>query len=266
MERNPLGIDTEVFAGNADPSQRIKFGTGAGDDYELGWASDYSTPGSGKYPSRKNFNSLFATFTAMASDINRFGSNLPWDTNIPYEQGAIVTSPNGTLYQALSANTGKDPDDPSNTEWYLMYGIQQVDDLSAVPIDGGLYLLTANYQALHAPIGLYTGKDGAYLCVTQLGDYEFDWAGSQVLTYTAGVKYNINVTAPVTNLIINLFTNGEATFYLDNASGYQIAEPTIGLKRTVDGLRQLSEPSVELVLTNNYSSGNIYSAIALVSL
>lgn len=127
--RNQIGVVLNaVFASLGD---RVTFPA-----FTDGWDVDYSTPSSGKFPERTAMNDLFAKVTACCVDLNRYGSAMPWDTNITYEQFAIVTSlVDGKLYVASSQNTGLEPS-ANPGEWSLLIIDVSALDLK-VDLDGG---------------------------------------------------------------------------------------------------------------------------------
>jgi hypothetical protein len=84
---------------------------------DTGWPIAYSQAG-GSAPARVTFNKLFLELSALALDINKFGSAMPWDTNLTYEQYAIVTGSDGEIYKSLIAsNSANDPTSDDGTKW-----------------------------------------------------------------------------------------------------------------------------------------------------
>lgn len=158
MSRNSLGVALdEVFAEVGD---RVEFPA-----FTTGWDSDYSTPSSGKFPERTAFNDLFAKLTACCDDLNKYGGALPWDTNIVYEQYALVTSAvDGGIYIATVSNTGKEPS-ANPTEWTDTDAVLALK----VDLDGGNIDASAK-ASLNTALGL---------------DYTIELAGS---AYVGGDK------------------------------------------------------------------------------
>jgi hypothetical protein len=123
--RNPLGLFSKVFAGEAAETEREELAA-----FETGWDSSYSTPGSGFRPRRKVFNDLFAKLFAVCFDVNKYGAGLPWNTNISYGQYAVSTGSNGRLYLSNEAdNAGHDPIS-SPTQWSVIPTAADIADKS----------------------------------------------------------------------------------------------------------------------------------------
>lgn len=263
--RHPLSIGTDVFAGDADPSQRVKFGTEAGDDFVIGWTDEYSAPSSGKHPARKSFNDLFATFTAMVADVNKFGSNLPWDINIPYNEGAVITGSDGATYRStIDDNLGNDPESDVSGKWAVTYGVSIVSSLPASPSTATMYILDTLDSAKYAPTGVYMHDGSYWQCLLQHGAYAFSIANVPLVPVISGCVYDVTVVGDVTGFNITVSGRGDITFLISN-TGFAFAEPTSGSKRTSDGLLSIGQGKVELVMTAS-PSGTIYSAVELVTL
>jgi hypothetical protein len=153
MNRNILGIFSKVFASSADSSQRREFGSNPdgdpADDFEQGFQEDYSTPESGLYPRRKEFNDILAKLTAIAVDLNKYGI-LPWDTNLTYEEGAHVLGSDFVLYKALEQNSAINPTTvPTPAEWEKFTGgLKQTYVVSEPPDIGDLRLFDPNNASI----------------------------------------------------------------------------------------------------------------------
>jgi len=84
---------------------------------DTGWPLSYSQAG-GSAPARATFNKLFLELSALALDVNKFGSAMPWDTNIAYEIYAMVTGSDGAIYKSMiTANSANDPTAGDETKW-----------------------------------------------------------------------------------------------------------------------------------------------------
>ena len=82
-----------------------------------GWGTPFSEAG-GNPVERTTMNRNFNKIGALAYDVNRFGSNLPWEATIAYEIGALVIGSDNKTYRAAQASTGQDPvKDASGTYW-----------------------------------------------------------------------------------------------------------------------------------------------------
>lgn len=82
-----------------------------------GWGMPFSEAG-GSPPERTLMNRNFNKIGALAYDVNRFGSNLPWEATIAYELGALVIGSDNKTYRAVQASTGQDPvNDKRGTYW-----------------------------------------------------------------------------------------------------------------------------------------------------
>jgi len=87
-----------------------------------GWPIAYSTAG-GSTPERVVFNKLFKELSALAIDLNQFGSAMPWDALITYEIYGVVTGSDGDTYKSLiTANTANDPISDDGTKWQNLSG------------------------------------------------------------------------------------------------------------------------------------------------
>jgi hypothetical protein len=92
-----------------------------------GYSDSYN---SSKFPDRRHLNYTLAQLTAIGADVNRFGSLLPWNTSIIYEQNAFVVASDGLIYRSeVSANIGFDPADPLNvpSKW------RELSELHGIP-------------------------------------------------------------------------------------------------------------------------------------
>lgn len=69
-----------------------------------GWGISFSEAG-GKPVERTVMNRNFNKIGALGYDVNRFGSNLPWDKSIVYEEGALVIGTDNKTYRAEVQNT-----------------------------------------------------------------------------------------------------------------------------------------------------------------
>ena len=81
-----------------------------------GWGISFSEPG-GNPPERTLMNRNFNKIGALAYDVNRFGSNLPWDVSVAYEMGAVVIGVDNKTYRSEKASTGQDPTKDTGENW-----------------------------------------------------------------------------------------------------------------------------------------------------
>ena len=208
---------------------------------------------------------MFATFTAAVSDINKFGSMLPWNANIPYEEKAVVMGSDGIVYLSLaSGNLGNNPIITDSLHWIIQYGVAVISEMPSVPVTGTMYVLTQEDPYKSIPKGMYT-YDGANLhCLSQEAQYSFDSGSGINFPFVDGLIYNINITDNVISWSAGI-VSGSCTLLFSNPSGYSVAEPSSGFKRTIDGLRFIDSPFVEVVMTGS-PAGTIYSSIELVAI
>jgi hypothetical protein len=89
-----------------------------------GWGIEYSTSES---PAMESFNYLFYRLSALAKNINEYGSGLLWDTSILYKKGASVVGYDGKNYYAKEDNSQKNPQDSGSSAFWASFDVNNSD-------------------------------------------------------------------------------------------------------------------------------------------
>ncbi len=141
MARNPKGISPEVWASAASGSDVTPI-----ENFTLGYTAAYQ---SDLYPDRRHLNVVLQRVTATASDVNKYGAALPWDSAIAYQDMAIVTHEE-EVYIALQANTNVNPLNgvAHEANWITIKDFLALPDIktgtAAIKITGHANSLTQN--------------------------------------------------------------------------------------------------------------------------
>jgi hypothetical protein len=106
---NSIFLFDDIWAADGDT-------TSAPFDPRTGWDITYSQAG-GNTVSRTLVNGEFNKFAGLGYDVNRYGSNLFWDSTITYEIGATVLGSNNLRYIAVTQNSNNDPTIDGGTNW-----------------------------------------------------------------------------------------------------------------------------------------------------
>ena len=122
-----------------------------------------------------------------------------------------------------------------------------VTTLPATPISSVLYNLTETDG--FAPKGVYIYTNG-WGCIEQVEQLTLSWSGDVDIILYTGVSYIVNITDDVTSLLVNMTSDGECRFVLNNPDNYVVTKPIHQsiYKTGEDGLDSIGHPSVRMIV------------------